>query len=86
MSIIEVRGLKISFGALEVLRGIDLTVEAGERITIIGGSGCGNFPPVLGTSGDARRRANLYRRRRTHRPQRQYRFDSPQDGHGLATV
>ncbi|MBQ4495078.1 MAG: ATP-binding cassette domain-containing protein [Selenomonadaceae bacterium] len=41
MSIIEVRGLKISFGALEVLRGIDLTVEAGERITIIGGSGCG---------------------------------------------
>ena len=41
MSVIEVRGLKKSFGALEVLRGIDLTVEAGERIAIIGGSGCG---------------------------------------------
>ena len=41
MSILEVRGLKKSFGALEVLRGIDLTVEAGERIAIIGGSGCG---------------------------------------------
>lgn len=41
MSVIEVHGLKKSFGALEVLRGIDLTVEAGERIGIIGGSGCG---------------------------------------------
>lgn len=41
MSIIEVHGLKKSFGSLEVLRGIDLTVEAGERIAIIGGSGCG---------------------------------------------
>ena len=40
-NIIEVRGLKKSFGALEVLRGIDLTVTAGERIAIIGGSGCG---------------------------------------------
>lgn len=41
MSIIEVHGLKKSFGQLEVLRGIDLTVEEGERIAIIGGSGCG---------------------------------------------
>ena len=41
MSVIEVRGLKKSFGSFEVLRGIDLTVEAGERIGIIGGSGCG---------------------------------------------
>ena len=41
MNVIEVRGLKKSFGSLEVLRGIDLTVAAGERIAIIGGSGCG---------------------------------------------
>ena len=41
MGIIEVSGLKKSFGSLEVLRGIDLEVEAGERIAIIGGSGCG---------------------------------------------
>ena len=41
MSVIEVQGLKKSFGELEVLRGIDLTVEEGERIAIIGGSGCG---------------------------------------------
>ena len=41
MSLIEVKGLKKSFGSLEVLKGIDLTVEQGERVAIIGGSGCG---------------------------------------------
>jgi len=41
MSVIEVHGLKKSFGTFEILRGIDLTVKAGERIAIIGGSGCG---------------------------------------------
>ena len=41
MSIIEVQGLKKNFGDLEVLRGIDLNVDEGERIAIIGGSGCG---------------------------------------------
>ena len=41
MSLIEVRGLKKSFGSLDVLKGVDLTVEQGERIAIIGGSGCG---------------------------------------------
>lgn len=41
MSLIEVKGLKKSFGSLEVLKGVDLTVEQGERIAIIGSSGCG---------------------------------------------
>ena len=41
MSLIEVRGLKKSFGSLEVLKGVDLSVEQGELISIIGGSGCG---------------------------------------------
>ena len=41
MSLIEVRGLRKSFGSLDVLSGIDLDVEQGERIAIIGGSGCG---------------------------------------------
>ena len=41
MSLIEVKGLKKSFGDLEVIKGMDLTVEKGERVAIIGGSGCG---------------------------------------------
>ncbi|RWC30013.1 amino acid ABC transporter ATP-binding protein [Mesorhizobium sp.] len=38
---IEIRNLTKSFGALEVLKGIDLTVEQGEVISIIGASGSG---------------------------------------------
>ena len=41
MNIIEVRGLRKSFGELSVLDGVDLNVETGECIGIIGGSGCG---------------------------------------------
>ncbi len=41
MSLIEVKGLCKSFGDLSVLKNVDLNVEPGERIAIIGGSGCG---------------------------------------------
>src|SRR3954464_12623743 len=39
--ILEVRGLRKRFGALEVLKGIDLTVSAQELVFVIGPSGSG---------------------------------------------
>jgi len=38
---IEMRGVRKSFGSKHVLRGVDLTVPAGESLVIIGGSGTG---------------------------------------------
>ena len=38
---IEIIGLKKSFGSQQVLRGIDLTINEGETLAIIGRSGCG---------------------------------------------
>ncbi len=38
---IEIENVRKSFGQLEVLKGINLTVEKGEVVTIIGGSGSG---------------------------------------------
>lgn len=41
MNILEIRDLRKSFGDIEVLKGIDLTVEPGEVLVIIGPSGSG---------------------------------------------
>jgi phospholipid/cholesterol/gamma-HCH transport system ATP-binding protein len=38
---ISIRGLTKSFGANEVLRGVDLDIEAGRSLVVIGGSGSG---------------------------------------------
>ena len=41
MKVLEIKNLHKSFGDLKVLRGINFSAEAGEKIVIIGGSGCG---------------------------------------------
>jgi spermidine/putrescine transport system ATP-binding protein len=39
--LIEIRGLEKYYGAQQVLRGIDVTIEAGEFFSLLGPSGCG---------------------------------------------
>ena len=41
MELLRLEGIRKSFGKTEVLRGIDLIVNKGEFITILGASGCG---------------------------------------------
>ncbi|MBQ8151989.1 MAG: amino acid ABC transporter ATP-binding protein [Firmicutes bacterium] len=41
MSVLEVKGLHKSFGKVEVLKGVDLSLEKGEVLAIIGSSGGG---------------------------------------------
>ena len=38
---VEIRGLGRRFGRQWVMRGVDLTVERGELLALVGGSGCG---------------------------------------------
>jgi phospholipid/cholesterol/gamma-HCH transport system ATP-binding protein len=39
--VIEVEDVRVAFGAKQVLRGIDLTIRAGETVALMGESGCG---------------------------------------------
>ncbi len=41
MSLLEVRGLKVSYGGINAVKGIDLEVGAGEMVALIGANGAG---------------------------------------------
>src|ERR1700684_1246575 len=41
MAMLELAGLRKSFGETEVLRQIDLSLASGEMLVIVGASGCG---------------------------------------------
>jgi zinc transport system ATP-binding protein len=49
--LVDVRGLSVSFGNRTVLEGIDLTVGAGEIVTLIGPNGAGKTTLVKSVLG-----------------------------------
>ncbi len=49
--LIDIRNLTVSFGGTRILRGIDLAIDAGESIGVIGGSGSGKSITWLAAMG-----------------------------------
>lgn len=51
MNLLRAKGIKRTYGSLQVLKGIDLEVEQGEVVAIVGASGAGKstFLHILGT-------------------------------------
>ena len=59
MSLLEVRGLHASYGALKVLHGIDLSVEDGEILVMLGANGAGKTTTLRALSGTIARRGEV---------------------------
>ena len=49
--LLEVSGLKVKYGSIEVLHGIDLSVREGEIVTLLGANGAGKSTTLLALSG-----------------------------------
>jgi branched-chain amino acid transport system ATP-binding protein len=59
--LLEVRGLVLGYGRTDAVKGIDLTVEAGRVVTLIGANGAGKTTTLRGLSGLLRPRAGSVR-------------------------
>ena len=51
MAFLELRNVHVKYGSVEVLHGIDLQVEEGEIVTILGANGAGKSTTLLSISG-----------------------------------
>jgi len=59
MSMLEVRDLRAGYGPLEVLQGIDLEVNAGEIVVILGANGAGKTTTMRAISGMIPRKGSV---------------------------
>ena len=50
--VMEVRGLEAGYGGLPVIRGIDITVHAGEIVVLLGANGAGKSTTLLTLAGE----------------------------------
>ena len=41
MSLLEVKNLKVAYGGIQAVKGIDLHIDQGELVTLIGANGAG---------------------------------------------
>ena len=51
MALLEVRDIRTRYGSIEALKGISLTVDAGEVVTLIGSNGAGKSTTLRSISG-----------------------------------
>ncbi|WP_455922617.1 ABC transporter ATP-binding protein [Pseudomonas putida] len=49
--LLHIRDLKVRYGAIEAVKGIDLHVQAGERVTLIGANGAGKTSTLKALAG-----------------------------------
>ena len=61
MALLEVADLHAGYGPIEVLKGISLTVNEGEIVTVIGANGAGKTTTLMTISGCVRTRAGSVR-------------------------
>jgi branched-chain amino acid transport system ATP-binding protein len=50
-SVLHVRGLKVAYGGIQAVKGIDLEVRAGELVTLIGANGAGKTTTLKAITG-----------------------------------
>src|SRR5688500_2146253 len=51
MAMLEIPGLDVHYGGIHALKGISLTVDKGEVVTLIGGNGAGKTTTLRAISG-----------------------------------
>src|SRR6201995_568382 len=56
MRLLEVEGLEVSYGAVRALRGVDLYVDSGEIVGLVGANGAGKSTLLRAISGLVRAR------------------------------